>query len=65
MTASANALRTAAVVRLRATLMANTPAGELLVAQRVVVRRQAAPSADASGGVRALTAATRRRTIRS
>lgn len=46
------------VLRLRATLMANTPAGERLVAQRVVAQRQPAPSADAAGGVRALTAAT-------
>jgi cholesterol transport system auxiliary component len=45
------------VLRLRATLMANTPAGERLVAQRVIVQRQPAPTADASGGVRALTAA--------
>jgi cholesterol transport system auxiliary component len=46
------------VLRLRATLMDNTPAGERLVAQREVMQRHAAPSADASGGVRALTAAT-------
>lgn len=45
------------VLRLRATLLANTPAGERLVAQRRVAQRQAAPSADAAGGVRALTAA--------
>lgn len=45
------------VLRLRATLMDNTPAGERLVAQRVVTQRQPAPSADASGGVRALAAA--------
>jgi cholesterol transport system auxiliary component len=46
------------VLRLRATLMANTPAGELLIAQRAVTQRVAAPSADAAGGVRALSAAT-------
>jgi cholesterol transport system auxiliary component len=46
------------VLRLRATLMENTPAGERLIAQRVLVQRQPAPTADASGGVRALTAAT-------
>ena len=46
------------VVRLRATLMDTPPAGERLVAQRIVLQRQAAPSADASGGARALTAAT-------
>lgn len=45
------------VLRLRATLMDNTPAGERLIAQRVVTQRQPAPSADASGGVRALAAA--------
>jgi cholesterol transport system auxiliary component len=46
------------VVRLRATLMDNTPGGERLVGQRVFAQRQPAPSADAPGGVRALTAAT-------
>lgn len=46
------------VVRLRATLMDNTPGGERLIGQRVFVQRQAAPSADAPGGVRAITAAT-------
>ena len=45
------------LVRLRATLMENTPAGERLLAQRSVVVRQPAPTADAPGGVRALTAA--------
>ena len=45
------------VVRLRATLMDNTPGGERLVGQRVFARREAAPTADASGGVRAITAA--------
>ena len=46
------------VVRLRATLMENTSAGERLVDQRVFAQRLPAPSADASGGVRAITAAT-------
>ena len=46
------------LLRLRATLLENTPAGERLLAQRSVVARQPAPTADASGGVRALTAAT-------
>lgn len=46
------------VLRLRATLAENTPAGERVVGQRVFVQRQPANSADASGGVRALTAAT-------
>lgn len=46
------------LLRLRATLMENTPAGEKLLAQRGVVVRQPAPSPDAPGGVRALAAAT-------
>jgi cholesterol transport system auxiliary component len=46
------------VVRLRASLFENTPAGERLIAQRSVVSRQPAPTPDASGGVRGLTAAT-------
>lgn len=46
------------VVRLRATLMESTPAGDRLVGQRVFAQRQPAPSADAPGGVRAIAAAT-------
>lgn len=46
------------VVRLRVTLMENTAAGERLMGQRVIVQKLPAPSADAPGGVRALTAAT-------
>ena len=46
------------LLRLRATLMENTPGGEKLVAQRSIVIRQPAPTADAPGGVRALAAAT-------
>lgn len=46
------------LLRLRATLMESTPAGEKLLAQRSLVVRQPAPSADAAGGVRALAAAT-------
>lgn len=46
------------VVRLRATLMDNTPGGERLLGQRTFARRESATSADASGGVRAITAAT-------
>jgi cholesterol transport system auxiliary component len=46
------------LLRLRATLMENTPAGEKLLAQRTFVVREPAPSADAPGGVRALAAAT-------
>ncbi len=48
----------AGVLRLRATLTDNTAAGERLVAQRSVVVRRPAASADAPGGVRALAAAT-------
>lgn len=46
------------LVRLRATLMNNTAGGEQLVAQRNFVVRRAAPTPDASGGVRALALAT-------
>lgn len=46
------------LIRLRATLVEVTPAGEKLVAQRHVIVQRPAPSADAPGGVRALTAAT-------
>ena len=44
--------------RLRATLVDVTAAGEKLVAQRVIVTQVPATTADAPGGVRALTAAT-------
>jgi cholesterol transport system auxiliary component len=46
------------LLRLRATLMDNTPAGEILVAQRSFVIRRPAASADAVGGAQALAAAT-------
>lgn len=46
------------LIRLHATLLEITPTGEKLLAQRSVVVQRPAPSADASGGVRALTAAT-------
>jgi cholesterol transport system auxiliary component len=46
------------LLRLRATLMDNTPAGERLLAQRSFLLRHAAPTPDATGGVRALAAAT-------
>ena len=46
------------VVRLRCTLLEVTAAGERLVAQRIFSAQRAAPTADAPGGVRALTAAT-------
>jgi cholesterol transport system auxiliary component len=45
------------LLRLRATLMENTAAGEKLLGQRNIVKREPAASADASGGVRALAAA--------
>ena len=46
------------LVRLRCTLLDNTPSGERLVGQRTITARQPASTADASGGVRALAAAT-------
>lgn len=46
------------LLRLRATLVQPGPTGEKLVAQRSVIVQRPAPSADAPGGVRALTAAT-------
>lgn len=45
------------LLRLRVTLMDNTAAGERLLAQRSFVVRQPAATADAPGGVRALTEA--------
>lgn len=46
------------LIRLRATLVENLPSGEKLLAQRSFIVQRPAPSADAPGGVRALTAAT-------
>lgn len=46
------------LLRLRATVVQPGPGGEQLVAQRNIIAQQPALSADASGGVRALTAAT-------
>ena len=46
------------LIRLRATLIEQATSGEKLIAQRSVVVQRPAPSADAQGGVRALTAAT-------
>lgn len=46
------------LIRMRATLIEQTTSGEKLVAQRSIVVQRPAPSADAPGGVRALTAAT-------
>jgi cholesterol transport system auxiliary component len=48
----------AGLIRLQATLLEMTPAGEKLIAQRTVTLQHPAPSADAAGGVRALTAAS-------
>ena len=45
------------LLRLRATLLENTPDGEKVLSQRNVVIQRPAPGADASGGARALTAA--------
>jgi cholesterol transport system auxiliary component len=45
------------LIRLQATLLEMTPAGEKLIAQRAVTLQRPAPSADAAGGVHALTAA--------
>ena len=45
------------LVRLRATLLDNTSAGERLLDQRMIVMRTPAPTPDAPGGVRALAAA--------
>lgn len=46
------------ILRFRATLLENTGGGERLVAQRSFEVQRPAPSANAAGGVRALTAAT-------
>ena len=46
------------LIRLHATLVEITPAGERLIAQRSVAVQRPAATPDASGGVRALTAAT-------
>ena len=46
------------LIRLRVTLIEQATSGEKLIAQRSVVVQRPAPSADAPGGVRALTAAT-------
>ena len=46
------------VIRLRATLIEQATSGEKLLAQRIVVVQRPAPSADAPGGVKALTQAT-------
>ena len=48
----------AGVIRMRATLLEVTPAGQKLVGQRSVVVQRQATTPDAPGGVRALAAAT-------
>jgi cholesterol transport system auxiliary component len=47
-----------ALLRLRATLSQTGPAGDRVLAQRSIIVQRPAPSADAPGGVRALSAAT-------
>ena len=46
------------LARLRATLFHGSPAGDRLLGQRSFVAQRPAPTPDAPGGVRALTAAT-------
>ena len=46
------------LVKLRATLVEVTPTGEKLISQRAIAVERPAASADAQGGVRALTQAT-------
>jgi cholesterol transport system auxiliary component len=50
--------RSAGQVRVHATVLQSSGGGERLVAQRGFMAQRPAPSADAAGGVRALTAAT-------
>lgn len=50
--------RSRGVVRLRATLLGTGASGDQLLGQRSIAVEGVAPSPDASGGVRALTAAT-------
>lgn len=50
--------RSTGLIRLRATLVEIQPSGEKLLAQRNFTVQRPAPSNDAPGGVRALTAAT-------
>ncbi|MFT4267162.1 MAG: ABC-type transport auxiliary lipoprotein family protein [Xenophilus sp.] len=47
----------AGLVRVRATLVRNSPAGEQVLGQRVFTVQRPAPSADAAGGVKALAVA--------
>ena len=48
----------AGLIRLRATLIEQATSGEKLIAQRRIVVQRPAPSADAQGGIKALTQAT-------
>jgi cholesterol transport system auxiliary component len=50
--------QSAGLMRLRATVVDNLPAGEKVLAQRQVIVQRPAPTADAAGGVRALAEAT-------
>lgn len=50
--------KSSGLLRLRATVRQRLPSGERMMAQRTVVVKRPAPSADAAGGVRALSAAT-------
>ena len=54
---SPSASESVGLLRLRATLLESMPGGEKVLAQRNVVIQRPAPSADAPGGVRALTSA--------
>ena len=53
-----SATQSQGVIRLRATLSEKTPVGDRLLGQRAVAVSRPAASADAAGGVLALTAAT-------
>lgn len=50
--------KSSGVLRLRATVTQRGTTGDVLLGQRSFIVQQSAPTADASGGVRALTAAT-------
>lgn len=50
--------RSTGLLRLRATLLRNSPSGDRVLAQRSFAVQRSAPTADAAGGVRALTAAS-------
>lgn len=50
--------RSFGLIRIRCTLLDNTPAGEKLLGQRTITLQAPAPSQDAPGGVRGLAAVT-------